>query len=261
MKIFTDKVSLVSLLFIFLISLPTYGMESAWDGWYGGLDRSYKSSNSTTNYSHAHIGNCINLNFGSEWPGDFCEGNQDYKLGVNSSMSSSATGLYVERLWSGDERVYGWHFGVVDNSEPVATESKLLSNAWGDTLNFDVRLKESVNLRAIIGFPQENWLPFISMGVVFQRGEINLQQDQPPYNLPVRKAKEHWVTGGVFGAGFKKYLNPDWLLTTEFFYQKLNSFDLSSQGGIFSYGIRYPDTNIEVNSESKVLRIGVARKF
>lgn len=236
-------------------------MESGWDGWYGGLDRSYKSSNSTTNYSHVHIGGCVNLNFGSGFPGDFCEGNQDYNIDVNSNTSSSATGLFVEKLWSGGERVYGWHFGVVDNAEHVAAESKVLSNSWGDTLNFDVRLKEAVNLRAIIGLPQEDWLPFLSLGVVFQRADINFQQDQPGYNLPVVRSKDQWVPGSVFGAGVKKYLNSDWLVTTEFFYQKLNSFNLSSPGVMPGYGLKYPDTNIQVNSESRVFRIGIARKF
>ena len=260
-KTFMKKLNIIFLSLIPLTPVSTHASEPAWDGWYGGVNQSYKSNSTSTNYSHKHIGGCTNLNFGAEWPGDLCEGNQDFSFDGNANTFSASTGLFVERLWSADKRVYGWSIGIVDNVEHLSAERMVLSKTWGDTLNVNIRLREAVNLKAIIGFPNEEWLPFLSMGVVLKRADINFQQDQYGYDLPVIRSKEQWVSGLEFGAGVKKHLDSDWVATVEFYYQKLNPFDLVSDGVTPGYGLRYPDTTIRVNSEANVLRLGIAKKF
>ena len=261
MKFPAHKISAPFLIWTCLFSLPAQSTENKWDGWYGGLNGSFKSTKTTANYAHQHIGTCTNLNFGSEWPGDSCEGNQDYQTSVNSDASSFAAGLFVERLWNSDGRVYGLRLDALGGSENPVSQSILLSHTWGDTLNFDVHLKESVNVRAIVGFPQDDWLPFVTMGAVFQKAGLGFQQDQPPYNLPVNRNKDQWVSGGILGMGIKKQWGAEWIVTAELLYQKLNTFELSSDGVLLSGGLKYPTTNLDVNSDTRTLRVGIARRF
>lgn len=240
---------------------PSFGSEPGWDGWHLGVGLGTTSSQVDGRYSHRHIGNCVNLNFGSEWPGDGCEGNQDYQYDFGPRESSLRPVISLERLWSRERFTYGWHLGLRGGTAASYSQRKILSNTWGDTLDVNVRMAQTAQFRGIWGAAQADWLSFATLGIALQRAQLDFLQDQPGYKLPVSKAESRWAFGGVVGVGVRKRIDADWSLTAELLHQSLRSFDVSTTGVTLSGGIRYPDTTVKVDAAATTLAVGVSRRF
>ena len=252
-------------LFIFavfgLFNNLAHAQSKTWDGLFLGIGYLKSSSNLTSKYSHKHSSGCTNLNFGSEWPGDNCEGNQDYAESIDSRSHSELPFIFVERLWASDRLVYGLNFGIEKASKHSVQASRVLSTTWGDTLDYKVDLKDAIRLSALLGHPVNDWLPYVGAGIVLQRASISIRQDQTGYNLPVDQMNSRWFTGGELIIGVKRKISEEWVASAEFSRQKIDSINGFTTASLKSGGLRYPDTQISANADSKKFRIGLSRRF
>jgi len=234
---------------------------ASWDGWYAGLRAGEDRVRLSTGYEHRHIGNCVNLNFGSGWPGDNCEGSQDYTYGQASRARATAASVEFGHLWTRGPVVLGVAVGVHHGPRLDLTRSRALGD-WGDTLEVGVRTRESASLRAIVGMPGERWLPFASLGVVTQRAVVSYRQEhQVNYDLPVSARRDSWGFGPSVGVGARFRLDADWSADAEWVYQRVDLRTLSGAGTMVSGGLRYPDTDVRNRVESSGPRLGVQRRF
>jgi opacity protein-like surface antigen len=235
--------------------------DAGWEGWYGGIHLGRTSHQVATAYSHQHIGNCVNLNFGSEWPGDGCEGNQDYQTSQAASVAITTWGLSLARLWDVNDKVLGWHLDMQTGTANKTSFHQVLSTTWGDTLDVSTKIKQSASFRALVGLPQDRWLPFATLGLAAQRSQIRFVQDQPGHHEPVSGRKTQWDLGYILGVGSKYQMSDDWVLSAELLYQKIASPKYYSSGVNALYGLRYPDTTITNTLGATSLRVEISRRF
>lgn len=252
-------------LFIFavfgLVNNLAHAQSKTWDGLFLGIGYVKSSSNLLSKYSHQHSSGCTNLNFGSEWPGDNCEGNQNYAESIDSRSHSELPSIFVERLWVNDSLVYGLNLGIDKARKHSVQASRVLSTTWGDTLDYKVDLKDAVRLSAILGQPVKEWLPYVGAGIVLQRASISIRQDQTGYNLPIDQVNSRWFTGGELIIGVKRKISEEWVASAEFSRQKIDSINNFTTASLKSGGLRYPDTQISANADSKIVRISLSRRF
>jgi len=254
------------LLFIFIISIGLFNNvalaeENIWDGWYLGLSYTRSNTRVNANYAHYHSAGCTNLNFGAEWPGNNCEGNQDYVESIESHSRSNFPSVFLERLWVNDSFVYGMKLGIDINSGQSLSSHKVLSTTWGDTLDYKIKLKDAMHLNAILGQQVDDWLPYLGAGIVFQRINIFMRQDQTGYNLPALQDKSKWITGTELIVGVKRQFSEDWVASAEYSLLKLNALNEFTTASLKSGGLRYPNTQISANADTKLIRISLSRRF
>ena len=242
-------------------SASAHASDAGWDGWYGGLHLGRTSHHVATAYSHQHIGNCVNLNFGAEWPGNSCEGNQDYQTNQTATASITNWGLSLARLWEVNDRVLGWQMDMQTGTANKSSFQQVLSNTWGDTLDVSTKIKQSASFRALVGLPQDRWLPFATVGLAAQRSHIRFKQNHASHNTSVSGQKTQWDLGYIVGAGSKYQMNDDWVISTELLYQKVPTSKFHSSGVNGPFGLRYPDTTITNTLGATSLRIEISRRF
>jgi opacity protein-like surface antigen len=242
------------------LALPVQ-LHAGWDGIYAGLNLGRVSATYATDYEHVHIGDCINLNFGAEWPGEGCEGNQDYATSQGGTSAARTIGLSIERLYESGGRVMGWQANLESAEDPGLAISQVISTTWGDKLDFSVSSRGSLDLRFVYGIPNGDLLPYVSVGAGVERVSISFSQDQPGYDVPATGRTEDWTQRLVLGVGFKRDLGQGWVLGTELSVSRSGPAHLAAEGGIYSYGLRYPDTEINSTIEATALRIGLSRRF
>lgn len=244
-----------------LVNNLAHAQSKTWNGLFLGIGYLKSSSNLHSKYSHRHSPGCTNLNFGSEWPGDNCEGNQDYAESMDSRSHSESSFIFVERLWASDSLVYGLNLGIDKASKHSVKASRVLSNTWGDTLDYNVDLKDIVRLRALLGQPVNDWLPYVGAGIVLQRASISIRQDQTGYNLPIDQNNSRWFTGGELSVGVKRKISEEWIAGAEFSLQKIDSINAFTTASLKSGGLRYPDTLLSANADLKKVRFYLSRRF
>jgi opacity protein-like surface antigen len=244
-----------------LFNNAAHAQADNWDGLFLGIGYVQSNTNLSAKYSHQHSPGCTNLNFGSEWPGDNCEGNQDYAESIDSRSRSNLPSIFVERLWVNDRLVYGLKLGIDKASKHSVQAHRVLSTTWGDTLNYKVNLKDTVRLSAILGQPVNEWLPYVGAGIVFQRASISIRQDHSGYNLPIDQINSRWFTGGELILGVKRKISEEWVASAEFSRQKIDSINGFTTASLKSGGLRYPDTQISANADTKIVRISLSRRF
>lgn len=235
--------------------------HAGWDGLYAGIHAARVSQDFATVYDHTRFGTCTNLNFGAEWPGDGCEGNQDYTTSMRGTAAARTIGLSLERLHDTGGRVLGWQVNL-ESAAAAGTEfSQILSTTWGDRLDVAVASRGSIDVRFVYGLPRDAWLPYVSVGAGVQRVAISFLQDQPGYDIPASGRIEDWTERVVLGLGIKRDLGQGWVLGTELSVSRSGPAHLAAEGGVYSYGLRYPDTEIDSTIEATALRIGLSRRF
>lgn len=235
--------------------------QAGWEGHYGGIHAARGSHDFATGYDHSRFGTCTNLNFGAEWPGEGCEGNQDYTTAQRGRAATRAVGLSLERLNERGGRVLGWQVNL-ERAAVAGTEfSQVLSTTWGDRLDVAVATRGSVDVRFVFGLPRDIWLPYVSVGAGLERVAISFTQDQIGYDVPATGSTEDWTQRLVLGVGVKRDLGQGWVLGTELNVSRSGPAHLAAEGGLYSYGLRYPDTDIDSTIEATSLRIGLSRRF
>lgn len=247
--------------FLGLFNAAAHAQENTWDGFFLGIGYLQSSAKLSSKYAHQHLPGCTNLNFGSEWPGDNCEGNQDYAESTDSRSRSNFPSVFVERLWGNDRLVYGLKLGFDKASNHSVQSHQVLSTTWGDTLDYKVNLKDAVRLSAMLGKPVNEWLPYVGAGIVLQRASISIRQDHTGYNLPIDQIKSRWFTGGELILGVKRKISEEWVASAEFSHQKIDSINGFTAASLKSGGLRYPDTQLSANADTKIVRLSLSRRF
>lgn len=133
--------SLFFFAFFGLFNNAVHAQANTWDGLFLGIGYLQSSTNLGAKYAHQHSPGCTNLNFGSEWPGDNCEGNQDYAESNGSRSHANFPSIFVERLWLNDQLVYGLKLGVDKASKHSVQAQRVLSNTWGTRLTIKLASK------------------------------------------------------------------------------------------------------------------------
>ena len=240
---------------------PAGRVFAGWDGLYAGLYLGSASSTFTADYEHSRMAGCSSLNFGAEWPGTGCEGNQDYATGGGGTDRSSQIGLSVERLRESGGRVLGWQVNLAHLDDPRMAISEVISTTWGDTLDVEVIARSSLDLRVLYGLPSGEWLPFVSLGAGLQQITPRYTQVQVGYPPAVIRSGDDWALSAVAAVGVKRDLGQNWVLSTEVSVSATGPARLSQEAVVLGGGLTYPDTDVTSRLSSTLVRIGISRRF
>jgi len=242
---------------------PLKADANDWEGLYVGLNLGRTSSNISVDYDHTRGGPCVNLNFGSEWPGDGCEGNQDYATAYSEKVSGRTIGLNLERLWSTQQGIIGFQVNVSKVSGQAVGFSQTISQYWGDKLDVDVSTGHSVDARLVYGVPMKEWMPFVAVGVgLLEVTTTYTQAHGGDVNYPsITETGADWTSRGIWGVGVKRDLGNDWVLSADLSHLRSKRSRFSRETTLVSGSLRYPDTVIDSVVDSTEIRFGLSRKF
>lgn len=248
-------------LVLLAFSFPQSQAQESWAGWYGGIIHQQQRTDLDTRYTHQHYGGCTNLNFGSEWPGDGCEGNQNFNNRYRSSQKESTFGLRLSRLWQSQQWVTGVYLNLGTGSNSSVIHHQLLSRTWGDHLELNFKTGPQLGVGGIIGVAKGDWLPYASLGLEMKQVKVHMTQDQPGYDQTSVFQTSEWARGYGFAIGFQRRLSPDWSLHAQYEVKDLGEVKLHRPGYLAAYGLTYPDTQIRTRLAQSGLQIGVSKKF
>lgn len=242
-------------------SFPQVHAQESWEGWYGGIIHQQQRTDLDSRYTHQHHGGCVNLNFGSEWPGDGCEGNQNFSNRYRSNHQESSFGLRLSRLWQNPKWVTGVYLHLGAGSVSNSTHHQLLSRTWGDYLELNFKTGPQVSLGGIMGVPMGDWLPYASLGLEMQKVKVHMTQDQPGYDQTSVFQASEWARGYGFSLGLQRRLGPEWIMHAQYEVKNLGEVKFQRPGYLAAYGLTYPDTQIRTRTAQSGLQIGVSKKF
>jgi hypothetical protein len=242
---------------------PLKADATDWEGLYVGLNLGQVSSNISVAYDHTRGGPCTNLNFGSEWPGDRCEGNQDYSTSASDELSGRTIGVSLERLWSTPQGIIGVQVNLSRGSGQTLEFSETISQTWGDTLDVGVSAGSSVDARLVYGVPMKEWMPFVAVGVgLLEVTTTYTQAHGGDVNYPsITETGADWTSRGIWGVGVKRDLGNDWVLSADLSHLRSKRSRFSRETTLVSGSLRYPDTVIDSVLNSTEIRFGLSRKF
>jgi hypothetical protein len=246
-----------------LMVSPLKADATDWEGLYVGLNLGQVSSNISVDYDHTRGGPCTNLNFGSEFPGGGCEGNQDYATSYSEKVSGRKIGVSFERLWSTQQGIIGFQVNVSSVSGQAVGFSQTISQTWGDILDVEVSTGHSVDARLVYGVPMKEWMPFIAVGVgLLEVTTTYTQAHGGGVNYPsITETGADWTSRGIWGVGVKRDLGNDWVLSADLSHLRTDRSRLSRETALLSGGLRYPDTVIDSVLNSTEIRFGLSRRF
>lgn len=246
-----------------LFVAPLQVQANDWEGVYVGLHLGQVSSNISADYDHTRGGPCTNLNYGSEWPGDGCEGNQDYSTAAFDKLSGRTIGVSLERLWSTPQGIIGVQVNLSKGSGQSLEFSETISQTWGDTLDVGVSAGSSVDARLVYGVPMNEWMPFVAVGVgLLEVTTSYTQAHGGNVNYPsITETGTDWTSRGIWGVGVKRDLGNDWVLSADLSHLRSKRSRFSRETTLVSGGLRYPDTVIDSVINSTEVRLGLSRKF
>ena len=242
---------------------PLQVQANDWEGLYLGLNLGQVSSNTSVDYDHTRGGPCTNLNFGSEFPGGGCEGNQDYATSYSEKVSGRTIGVSLERLWSTQQGIIGFQVNVSSVSGQAVGFSQTISQTWGDILDVDVTTGPSVDARLVYGVPMKEWMPFVAVGVgLLEVTTTYTQAHGGNVNYPsITETGADWTSRGIWGVGVKRDLGNDWVLSADLSHLRSKRSRFSRETTLVSGSLRYPDTLIDSVVNSTEIRVGLSRKF
>ena len=228
-----------------------------------GLNFGQLSSNISADYNHTHIGSCTNLNFGSEFPGEGCEGNQDYSTSYYDQVSGRTIGVSFEQLILTQQGIIGVQLNVSRASQQSVAFSETISQTWGDDLDVDVQVGATLDIRLIYGLPINEWMPFVAVGTGVQEVTTTYTQAHGgDLNYPsITETGTDWTKKDIWGIGLKRDIGNAWVLSVDLSQLRSKGAILSQDGTLLSGGIRYPETLIDSEVKSKEIRIGLSRRF
>lgn len=234
--------------------------DSAWSGWYWGFGLGVLRTNSNVAYQHWHAGNCVNLNFGSEWPGDGCEGNQDYSNNFASHRSGLSSSLKIGHNWMVSQFLVGVVGDISITKSPSQKVRQVLSTTWGDALSISAQQGNYLSVRTIVGKPYGDYLPYVTAGIAATEIKTSITQDQPGYDLRTF-ATSPYKFGYVIGAGFKHRVNDRWIIGAEYMHSDYAASNLDKGNVILAGGIRFPDTFSKTNISSDLMNLTTEYRF
>lgn len=242
---------------------PLQVQANDWEGLYLGLNLGQISSNISAEYEHTRGGPCTNLNFGAEFPGTGCEGNQNYATSYSNKVSGRTLGVSLERLWSTEQGVIGFQVNVSRARGQEIAFTETISQTWGDSFDVDVSIGTSVDARLVYGLPMNAWMPFVAVGVgVLEVTTSYTQAHGGDVNYPsITENGDEWTSRGIWGVGVKRDLGNAWVLSADLSHLRSMGSRFFRETTLVSGGLRYPDTLIDSVVKSTEIRVGLSRKF
>ncbi len=255
------KAKALSIALLLMPAVEAHGGD--WDGLYIGVNVGYAPMRLSTDYNHQRLTACTNLNFGSEWPGDGCEGNQDYATESAGKDFGRSVGLSIERLWAVKEGMLGFQVNLAHSGRQTLDFSQTISNTWGDRLDVNVRAGTSVDARLVYGVPVGDWMPFFSIGLgLLQLRTSYTQAHGGSVSYPsVTQSGDAWAGRGIVGGGIKKDIGNDWILSADVAVMRTTGSRFGHSGVLLDGGLRYPNTTIDTDTTSTEIRFGLSRRF
>lgn len=255
------RVKALSIVLLLMSAVEAHSGD--WDGLYIGVNVGYAPMRLSTDYNHQRLTACTNLNFGSGWPGDGCEGNQDYATESAGKDSGRSVSLSIERLWTAKEGMLGIQANLAHAGGQTVGFSQTISDYWGDRLDVDVRAGMSVDARLVYGVPVGDWMPFLSVGLgLLQLRTTYTQAHGGNVAYPsVTRTGDTWAGRGIVGGGIKKDIGNDWILSADVAVMRTTGSRFGHSGVLLDGGLRYPNTTIDTDTTSTEIRFGLSRRF
>jgi|GEM_PF-5471023 len=255
------KAKALSILLLLMSAVEAHGGN--WDGLYVGVNVGYAPMRLTTGYSHQKLNACTSMNFGAEWPGYGCEGNQDYATESVGTDSGRSVSLSIERLWATKQGVLGLQVNLAHSGRQNIGFSQTISDTWGDRLDVNVRAGANADVRLVYGVPAGDWMPFLSVGLgLLQLRTTYTQALGGDITYPsVTQAADTWAGRGIVGGGIKKDIGNDWLISADVAVMRTTGSRFYHSGVLLDGDLRYPNTTIDTDTTSTEIRFGLSRRF
>jgi hypothetical protein len=237
-----------------------------WSGTYVGVGVATQRAMLKSDYHQfRYTEEQTNLNFGSGYSD---QGQADYTNKYSNSIQMTQLLISAAKLWNVGQYVIGakGELAFGENSHENISE-KL--GYFGDNLKFSSSKGNNIQLSGIIGKPLNNFLPYLTAGISGTRINTNLYQmhiggnGNPYFGNENAASKADTVIGFTVGAGIKWAMNDDWILSSEYGYTSYQNAQLNSNkylpaaGG----GIRYPTTQIDIDTNTSALNIFLEYKL
>ncbi len=255
------KILVTMLAFLFSINVMA---ENTWDGYFVGISLGNDHVSSNQSYSHIKASAvCDNNNYGSMGNGVGCGGTEDYQKNYSNSNDKFSAIFRAGRYWQQESYVIGLSAEYAKNSTFDEMNAEVITSAFGDTLSVTAKRKDNVSVFGLVGYPVNDFLPFIMAGISNAEVRASTIQDIAGYNLSRSFDESDRLWGYSLGAGLKWRFSRNLIVSGEYIYSDYESFKINATsyapptGG----GINYPSTSIDTNVDIKTFRVGFEYQF